>query len=150
MPRRRRGNGISPGERERAVDLLGAHTVAGALSPDELEERSDAVLAAQTREELAAALRGLPPLPARPLLVRAAELVALRTHVTVYAAVSVALVAVWAVTRERDPEVTEGGFSALWPFWVMLIWGVPLVAQSLYVLRQPLLRRTRRRARTGR
>ncbi len=134
---------VSDGERERAVDLLGAHTVAGALSPDELAERSDAVLAARTRAELAAALRDLPPLR-RPLLVRAAELVPLRTHVTVYVAVSIALVTFWGVTRDRDPMPEGEGFSLLWPFWVMLVWGIPLVAQALYVLRQPLLGRARR------
>lgn len=138
---------VTDGERERAVDLLGAHTVTGALSPDELDERTDAVLVARTREELAAALRGLPPLPRRPLLVRAAELVALRTHVTVYAAVSAALVVVWAVTRNREPTADDEGFSLLWPFWIMLAWGVPLVAHALYALRQPLLRRARRRPR---
>ena len=141
---RQRHDGVSPGERERAVDLLGAHTVAGALSPDELERRTEAVLAAQTREELAAALHDLPPLPRRPLLVRAAELVELRTHVIVYVAVSVALVVVWAITRERDPTPTDEGFSLLWPFWIMLAWGIPLVAHALYALRQPLLRRARR------
>jgi hypothetical protein len=141
---------VSRGERERAVDLLGAHTVAGALSPDELERRSEAVLAARTREELDAALGDLPPLPRRPLLVRAAELVALRTHVTVYVAVSLTLVTVWAVTRDRNPTAADEGFSLLWPFWIMLLWGIPLVAHALYVLRQPLLRRARRgRARGG-
>ena len=144
MARARRGDVVSQGERERAVDLLGAHTVAGALSPDELETRSEAVLAAQTREELVAALRDLPPLPRRPLLVRAAERVPLRTHVTVYVAVSITLVTVWGVTRNREPTADDEGFSLLWPFWIMLAWGVPLVAHALYALRQPLLRRARR------
>ena len=139
-----RGGGVSRGERERAVDLLGAHTVAGALSPDDLETRTEAVLAARTRDELAAALHDLPPLPRKPLLVRAAELVALRTHVTVYVAVSTSLVTVWAVTRNREPTAEDEGFSLLWPFWVMLAWGIPLVAHALYALRQPLLRRATR------
>lgn len=121
--------------------------VSGRLSPDELAERSEAVLAATTRRELDAALRDLPPLPRPPLLVRAAELVPLRLHVIVYVLVSTALVAVWAATRDRDPGPSDEGFGLLWPFWIMLAWAVPLVAQALYVLRRPLLLRARRRAR---
>ncbi len=138
---------ITDGERERAADLLGAHMVSGALSPDELGDRTDAVLSARTRGELAEALRGLPALPRRPFLVRAADWVPLRTHVIVYAVVNTVLVALWAATRERDTSIRDEGFGLLWPFWIMLLWGVVLIAQSLYVLRQPLLRRARRRRR---
>jgi hypothetical protein len=135
---------ITDAERERAVDLLGAHVVSGSLTPDELAQRTEAVLSARTRGELRHALRDLPALPRPPLLVRAAELVPLRTHVVVYVVVSAVLIVVWAVTRERDPEPTDEGFGLLWPFWIMLIWAVPLVAQALYVLRRPLLRRVGR------
>jgi hypothetical protein len=138
---------ISDAERERAVELLGAHVVSGSLTPDELVERTEAVLTARTRGELRYALRDLPALPRPPLLVRAAELVPLRAHVIAYVAVSVVLVAVWAATRERDPRPTDEGFGLLWPFWIMLIWAVPLVAQALYVLRRPLLRRVGRHRR---
>lgn len=140
---------ISDAERERAVEVLGAHTVSGRLTPDELAARSEAVIAATTRRELDAVLRDLPPLPRPPLLVRAAELVPLRTHVIAYVVVSIALVAVWAATRDRDPAPSDEGFGLLWPFWIMLAWAVPLVAQALYVLRRPLLRRARRRALRG-
>lgn len=146
MPRRRRREGVSDGDRERAVDLLGAHVVGGSLSPDELAERADAVLAATSREQLKDALRDLPALPRRPLLVRAAELVSLRTHLIVYLAVSATLIAVWVVTRERDVSPSDDATRLLWPFWIMLAWGALLVAQALYVLRQPLLRRSRGRA----
>jgi hypothetical protein len=146
VPRRRRREGVSEGDRERAVDLLGAHVVGGSLSPDELAERADAVLAATSREQLKEALRDLPALPRRPLLVRAAELVSLRTHLIVYLAVSATLIAVWVVTRERDVSPSDDATRLLWPFWIMLAWGAMLVAQALYVLRQPLLRRSRRRA----
>jgi hypothetical protein len=132
---------VSDAERERAVDLLGAHVASGSLTPDELAERTQAVLSARTHGELRHALRDLPALPRPPLLVRAAELVPLRAHVAVYVAVSVVLVAVWAATRDRHPTAADEGFSLLWPFWIMLIWAVPLVAQALYVLRRPLLRR---------
>ncbi len=136
---------ITNAERERVVDLLGAHMVTGRLTADELATRSDLVLSARTRGELDRALRDLPPLPRRPILVRLADLVPLRTHVIVFIVVNTALVIFWAVTREGDADITDRGFGLLWPFWVMLAWGVPLVAHSLYALRQPLLRRARRR-----
>ena len=145
MPRRRRGEGVTDGDRERAVDLLGAHVVSGALDPEELADRADAVLAATTRGELEEALRGLPALPRRPLLVRAADLVPLRTHVIVYLAVSATLVVVWAVTRERDVSPSDDATRILWPFWIMLAWGSVIVAHALYALRRPLLRRAQRR-----
>ena len=136
---------VSDLERRRAVDVLGAHMVSGAITSEELARRSELVLEARTRGELAAALQDLPALPRRPLLVRAAELVPLRTHVIAYVVVSAAVVVFWAVTRERDPGATEEGFGVLWPFWIMLLWGALLVVQALYVLRQPLIRRARRR-----
>jgi len=132
-------------ERERVVDLLGAHMVSGALTADELATRSELVLSARTQGELDRALRDLPPLPRRPLLVRAADLVPLRTHVIVYVVVNAVLVALWAATRERDPSADDEGFGLLWPFWIMLAWAIPLVAHALYALRQPLLRRASRR-----
>ncbi len=119
--------------------------VSGSLSPDELAERADAVLAAATRQELEEALSDLPTLPKRPVLVRAADLVSLRTHVVVYLAASAALVAVWAVTRERDVTPSDDATRLLWPFWIMLAWGGLLVAHALYGLRRPILRRAQHR-----
>ena len=142
---RRRDDGVTNRERERAVDLLGAHVVGGSLSPDELTERADAVLAATNRGELEEALHDLPALPHRPLLVRIAELVSLRTHLIVYLAVSATLVAVWVVTRDRDVAPSDDATRLLWPFWIMLAWGALLVAQALFTLRQPILRRAHRR-----
>jgi hypothetical protein len=140
---------VSNAERERVVDILGAHMVSGSLTADELAVRSELVLSARTRGELERALRDLPPLPRRPILVRFADLVPLRAHVIAFIAVNAVLITVWAATRDRDPGAADSGFGLLWPFWIMLAWGVALVAHALYALRQPLLRRARRRARGG-
>jgi hypothetical protein len=147
---RRDPHALADAERQRVVDLLGAHMVSGAISPDDLAERTELVLRARTREELLRATEGLPALPRRPLLVRIAERLPLRTHVIVFAAVNAVLVVVWAITREGDTSRSDEGFRLLWPFWVTLGWGVLLVAQALYTLRQPLLLRARRRARRAR
>ena len=147
MRPRRDPHALADTERQRAVDLLGAHMVSGAISPDDLARRTELVLHARTREELQRATAGLPELPRRPLLVRLAERVPLRTHVIVFVAVNAALVVVWAVTREGDTSRSDEGFGLLWPFWVTFAWGALLVAQALYTLRQPLLLRARRRVR---
>ena len=131
---------VSDAEREQMVAVLGAHMVSGRLDSDELGARVDAVVAAQTHRELELAMRDLPAVPERPLLVRAAELVPLRVHVIVYVLASATLVGIWAATRERDPGMSDEGFGLLWPFWIMLVWGVFVVAQALYTLRRPLLR----------
>jgi Domain of unknown function (DUF1707)/2TM domain len=130
---------VSDAERERVVGALGAHMVSGRLDSDELSARVDAVLAAQTRLDLETAMRGLPAVPERPLLVRAADLVPLRIHLIAYVLASAILVGIWAVTRERDPGRSDEGFGLLWPFWIMLVWGVLVIAQALYTLRRPLL-----------
>ena len=136
---------VSDADRERAVDLLGAHMVSGVLSADELATRSELVLSARTQGDLSRALRDLPRLPRRPLLVRVADLVPLRTHVIVFLVVNAVLVTLWAATRERDPSANDEGFGLLWPFWIMLIWAIPLVAHALYALRRPILHRGSRR-----
>ena len=50
----------SDADRERVVDLLGAHAAAGRLDPDELERRTGAALAARTLGELAPLTADLP------------------------------------------------------------------------------------------
>lgn len=150
MRPRRDPHALSDAERQEAVDLLGAHMVSGAISPEDLAERTELVLRARTREELHRATEGLPALPRRPALVRLAERIPLRTHVIVFIAVNVALVVVWALTRDAFTSRSDEGFGLLWPFWVTLGWGVLLVAHALYTLRQPLLLRARRRGRRPR
>ena len=63
----------------------------------------------------------------------------------IYAILYLPIVTILVFSLNSAPNVSAfEGFSLLWPFWVMLVWGIPLVAQALYVLRQPLLGRARR------
>ena len=62
MRPRRDPHALSDAERQEAVDLLGAHMVSGAISPEDLAERTELVLRARTREELHRATEGLPAL----------------------------------------------------------------------------------------
>jgi Domain of unknown function (DUF1707) len=57
---------LGDAEREQLYDRLSRHAAAGRLDIPELERRVALVAAAQTREEAAAALADLPPLPADP------------------------------------------------------------------------------------
>jgi hypothetical protein len=55
---------LSDADRERLIELLKAHAVAGRLSVAELERRVGVVAAAETDVDVAAAVGDLPPLPA--------------------------------------------------------------------------------------
>jgi Domain of unknown function (DUF1707) len=55
---------LGDSEREELFERLSRHAAAGRLDIEELEQRVAAVAAARTREEAAAVLADLPPLPA--------------------------------------------------------------------------------------
>jgi hypothetical protein len=55
---------LSDADRERLYATLSRHAAEGRLEVDELERRVALVAAATTREEVAAAMADLPPLPA--------------------------------------------------------------------------------------
>jgi Domain of unknown function (DUF1707) len=54
---------LGDADRERLIDQLKAHAVAGRLSTDELERRVGVVAASETHEDVAEVLGDLPPLP---------------------------------------------------------------------------------------
>ena len=56
---------VADADREHAITLLGDHAAAGRLSAEELDERSDRVLAARTRGELDEPFADLPHARAR-------------------------------------------------------------------------------------
>ena len=51
---------VADADREHAITLLGDHAAAGRISAEELDERSDRVLAARTRGELEVPFADLP------------------------------------------------------------------------------------------
>jgi hypothetical protein len=109
----------SDAERERASDALREHCAAGRITPEDLDERVDAVYAAKTIGELRAVLTDLPPLPAvqpRPghdaRRERAKRRVLQRAGF--WAVTCVAMVVIWAAS----------GFGYFWPIWVMLGGGI--------------------------
>jgi hypothetical protein len=103
----------SDADREVTAERLRAAAVEGRLTPDELEQRVGAALAAGTYGELEVLVADLPaPPPAdRP---RPARTRRPRPELTTYLATAVLLVTIWALT----------GAGYFWPIWPILGWGV--------------------------
>jgi hypothetical protein len=57
---------LSDADRERLIELLKTHAVAGRLSVEELERRVGVVAGAETHEAAGSAFADLPPLPGVP------------------------------------------------------------------------------------
>jgi hypothetical protein len=108
---------ISDTERERALEALRDHAAEGRLDLDELEQRMDAVLAARTREDLAASFDDLPQARRRRSPMERSDF---RSHLFAYLAVNAGLVVIWALT----------GMGYFWPVWPLLGWGVGLLADA--------------------
>lgn len=107
----------SDADRERALDALRRHGGEGRLTLEELEERSDGVLAARTRQQLWDLLDDLPAERRTPTM-RGDP--GLRSHLTVYLAVNGMLIAIWALT----------GMGYFWPIWPMMGWGIGLASHA--------------------
>jgi hypothetical protein len=125
---------VSDAERDRALERLREHAASGRLSLDELDDLSGHVLAARTRRELDRALGDLPDPASWRYRVRH---LSVQTHVLLYAAANIALLALWQATREQDRGPTDEGLGYWWPFWILVVWGVALVAHAGRTLRRP-------------
>jgi hypothetical protein len=132
---------VSDAERERALARLREHAATGRLSLEELDDRSDRILAARTRADLADALGDLPDLGS---WAHRARHLSLQTHVLLYAAASLALLALWEGTRAQDRGPTDEGFGYWWPFWIIAVWGIVLLAHARRALRRPRRRALQR------
>jgi hypothetical protein len=101
-------------DRERTAETLRVAATDGRISAEELEQRLEVALAARTYGELGALVADLPAPPAPPVPARPSRR---RAELRVFAAVSVLLVAIWALT----------GAGYFWPVWPILGWGVFLL-----------------------
>jgi hypothetical protein len=120
---------VSDADRERLVEELHEHTVAGRLTAEEYEERLEAVYAARTRADLDALRIDL---PVSTVAARAA-LVERKSHLRRRlvgeaggsATVSLVCVAVW---------IASGATGAFWPIWVIIFTLLPLLRDSWRLL----------------
>ncbi|MBN1530788.1 MAG: DUF1707 domain-containing protein [Thermoleophilaceae bacterium] len=101
----------SDAERDAAAERLRRAGGEGRLAPEELEERLGVALSARTRGELDAVVGDLPATR------RGRRRSARRPDLPVYLAVSLLLVAIWALT----------GMGYFWPVWPILGWGISFV-----------------------
>jgi len=116
---------VSDDDRERGAKTIREHYAAGRLSDEELDERLQAVYAARTAGELAAAQADLPALPAT-VAQRRTELGERRRQLQRRLLqqsgggliLFVICVAVWA---------QSGAHGQFWPGWVLLVVLVPLL-----------------------
>jgi hypothetical protein len=121
---------IADADRERAAERLRKAAGEGRLSPEELEERLDAAFSARTQSELKPVLADLPGDPARRPRARAR-----RPELRAFAATSILLVAIWALT----------GAGYFWPVWPILGWGLFVLGpghRHMGTSRVPACRRT--------
>jgi hypothetical protein len=119
----------SDAEREEVVEQLRHHAEQGRLDMDELSERLDRVYAAKARRELAEPLSELPVPPPAPAPAPAPSrtgppaagsydtLDGLRGRFRGYLAVSLLLVAIWALA----------GAGAFWPIWFIAFGAIGVV-----------------------
>ena len=116
-------------ERDRAVDRLRRHAGEGRLDVDELEERLDAALGAQTRGELEALFSDLPRRPSaspRPRPSRSAAVVS-------YLPIMALMVVIWAAT----------GMGYFWPVWPIMGMTIGLMSPGGSYMRIPTPKRRR-------
>jgi hypothetical protein len=115
-----RGMRASDRDREMVIALLGEHTSTGRLTLAEFEERVGGATAALTLADLDRLLVDLPVAPPpRPTVASNRRHERWRPWLSTAA---ICLV-IWAVT-----SLMAGGVLYFWPFWVIVPWGLVLVA----------------------
>jgi hypothetical protein len=119
---------VSDQQREQAAEAIRDHFAAGRLSDDELNERVQAALRAQTEPELRALLADLPQLPVSARQ-RKAELAERRGHLQRRLlqqtgggmALFVVCAAVWLI---------GGATGQFWPVWILIVAVIPLLSNG--------------------
>jgi hypothetical protein len=119
-------------ERQRVVDQLGEHHVAGRLDQDEFDERMRSAYTAKTLGDLAALMDDLPhatpeakPAP-RPTEGHRSRTTAMRGAFASWASTAVLVLVIWLAT-----SVATGHMTYFWPFWVVGPWGAVLLFRAV-------------------
>jgi hypothetical protein len=103
-------------DRERLVDELNEHAVAGRLDTDELEERLQSAYAARTTAELDALRRDLPVTPRQTALSHARRRSQLTRRMVQEAGGSLGAFIVCTIIWAAN-----GATGQFWPVWVLLV-----------------------------
>lgn len=120
---------VADADRERVIEELHEHTVAGRLTPAELEERLDLAYRAKTRADLEAVKADLPVSTVAARLALTERKSHLRRRLIQEAGVSstasLVCVAVW---------LASGASGSFWPIWVIIFTLLPLVRDGWRLL----------------
>jgi hypothetical protein len=120
---------VADADRERVIEELHEHTVAGRLTPAELEERLGLAYSAKTRAELDVVKADLPVSTVaarRALTARKAHLRRrLLQEAGVACTASAVCIAVW---------FASGAGESFWPIWVIIFTVLPLVRDGWLLL----------------
>lgn len=122
----------SDADRERTVQSLGDHLVAGRLELVEFDDRTAAAYAAQHLAALDRLVADLPKVQTAPQRV-ASRTLRLPAGVTQMAGpwASWALTAVICVTIWAATGVAQGELAGFWPGWVIGPWAAVLLSKTL-------------------
>ncbi|MGH2857112.1 MAG: DUF1707 domain-containing protein [Solirubrobacteraceae bacterium] len=116
------GMRASDQDREQLIEELNEHTVAGRLSPEDLEQRLAAAYAARTTGELDALRRDLPASTRQFALDRAARRAHLTRRMVQESGGSLGLFvvccAIWLI---------DGAQGQFWPVWVLIVFALSFV-----------------------
>lgn len=122
----------SDDDRQRTVDLLGEHHVAGRLDQDEFTERMEAAYAAKTLGDLTHLMRDLPPIKTPVKHTPATghgdgpRSNAARGTFASWVSTAVIVLVIWLAT-----SVATGHLTYFWPFWVLGPWGAMLLFRAV-------------------
>ena len=103
-------------DRDRLVDELNEHAVAGRLDTDEFEDRLKSAYAARTTAELAALRRDLPVTPRQSALSHAQRRSQLTRRMLQEAGGSLGLFIVCTIIW-----AASGAHGSFWPVWVLIV-----------------------------
>lgn len=114
-------------DRQRVVDLLAGHHVAGRLDQAEFAERMEAAYAAKTFGELGLLMRDLPRSEAAPARRPGSPADGMvRTAFASWLSTAVLVLVIWLAV-----SVASGHITYFWPFWVIGPWGAILLFRAV-------------------
>lgn len=116
----------SDDDRQRVVDLLAEHHVAGRLDQAEFAERMESAYLAKTLGDLRRLMGDLPRIETGPRRSGTARQRAVRAAFASWVSTAVLVLVIWLAV-----SVASGHFTYFWPFWVIGPWGAVLLFRAV-------------------
>lgn len=113
-------------DRQRVVDLLAEHHVAGRLDQAEFAERMESAYVAKTIGELRRLMGDLPRIDVASRRSGTANPSAARAAFASWVSTAVLVLVIWLAV-----SVASGHFTYFWPFWIIGPWGGVLLFRAV-------------------